>query len=234
MFLVAADEKLKPVSAARDLKTVLLAVAVRERREVRLVEHVVVIGAVDDAAARGLLHQRAGLEAGAAIERHPEVRIAALVWIGERALLGPQAVVRRADAALLRRDHDDAIRRLRAVERRGRGPLDDVDALDLFGIDVVERRRGRSARADAAVARLRVDANAVDVHDRIVVERERRLPADSDARARANGAGADDLDARRPPREQLAGRRDRRFGDLRRDVDRRRPCSRFPLCSARP
>src|SRR5262245_24519158 len=43
---------------------------------------------------------------------------------------------RPAGATLLGRDLDDAVRRRRAVERRGRRPLDDVDALDLFGIEI--------------------------------------------------------------------------------------------------
>jgi hypothetical protein len=42
------------------------------------------------------------------------------------------------DLALLGDDLDDAVGRLGAVERGRRGSLDDLDALDLVGIEVVQ------------------------------------------------------------------------------------------------
>ena len=63
----------------------------------------------------------------------------------EEAPLGPTVPARGAGAALLRRDDDDAVRGIGAVQRRGRRSLHDLDVLDLVGADVVGAIRLRTA-----------------------------------------------------------------------------------------
>src|SRR5690606_6609174 len=55
-----------------------------------------------------------------------------------RALADLELELGRTRGAALRDDLDHAGRRLGAVERRSRGPLDDLDALDVIGVDVVQ------------------------------------------------------------------------------------------------
>jgi len=69
----------------------------------------------------------------------------------------------------------------RSVERRGRGPLEHLDALDLFRIEVVE-----AADQPRLIV---VGANAVHVDERRVTERERADPAHADLRPGADLAG---------------------------------------------
>ena len=97
----------------------------------------------------------------------------------------------RADDAALRRDEQDAVRRLGAVERGRRRALEYFDLLDRHGIDVIEAR-GSPAAAGAdeagAEAAAIVDPHTVHVDDRLVRLRERRAATDADARAFARGA----------------------------------------------
>ena len=86
---------------------------------------------------------------------------------------------RRAGLAALGEDLDHAAGRFRAVERRRRRALDDLDALDVFGADVVEWERilsrvrhGRRVAAE--------DAHAVDVDDRVVPLRDAVVAAQLD------------------------------------------------------
>src|SRR5690606_39437657 len=55
-----------------------------------------------------------------------------------RADAGGRVELRRARRASLRDDLDDAVRRLRAVQRRRGRALDDLDALDVGRVDVVQ------------------------------------------------------------------------------------------------
>src|SRR6185503_20851935 len=73
--------------------------------------------------------------------------------------------------------------------------LHDVDALDLFGADVVEEARTSAADVRLSNARRRLDvgaslldAHTVDDHERIVRERSGADAANADACATANGA----------------------------------------------
>ena len=93
------------------------------------------------------------------------------------AVFAEERPARLAALAFLRRDVDDAVRRFGAVERGGRGSLEDVDVLNLVGVDVIETRRA----SGAARRRIGVHFDAVDIHDRRVTERERRLAANADA-----------------------------------------------------
>src|SRR5690606_10374408 len=94
---------------------------------------------------------------------------------------------RRAGRALLGEDLDHAAGRLGAVQRRGGRTLDDLDALDVRGVDVVEWRgdlpRGRVRGRGAAV-----DPHAVHVHDRLVALRDAVVAAQPDRAARARPA----------------------------------------------
>ena len=88
--------------------------------------------------------------------------------------------------ALLRNDLNDAVGRLRTINRRGGGSLDDLDALDLVRTDVVEASDHAGVlRAVAAIAVRRrpaarpiAHAHAVNVNERIIVEAQARHAAD--------------------------------------------------------
>ena len=86
--------------------------------------------------------------------------------------------------APFREDLDHAARCLRPVQRRGRGALDHLDALDVLRRDVLDRR-DRHARRAAQTDRQVVHAYAVDVDQRFRRLRRGRLPADADRAARA-------------------------------------------------
>src|SRR5439155_5244572 len=103
-----------------------------------------------------------------------------------------EAVLRAIRGALLRDDVDDAARRLRPVQSGRRRTLENLDALDLVRIEVVEAGdHARPERLDRDAARLLVvDAHAVHVEERLAGEREGADAADADARTAANHAGA--------------------------------------------
>ena len=117
----------------------------------------------------------------------------------QRGLVGPellqgadsgvqlQVPLGRAGSASLGEDLDDAGRRIRPVERGRRRALHDLDALDVVGIDVVERAPVDVGAAlcgpgEGRVARILIAArtHAVDEDQRLVGQRDRR-------RARAGG-----------------------------------------------
>ena len=109
---------------------------------------------------------------------------------------------RRPGFAALRDDLDDAVRCLRSIERRSGRTFDDLDALDVVGVEVVQSRD----RAGAVAARwsVAVHPNAIDVNDRVGAERKARSAADENARAAAReSARRRDDDARRARVEQL-------------------------------
>ena len=56
----------------------------------------------------------------------------------DRAILNLRRNLRRAAGALFRDDLDDAVRRFRSIDGRCRGTLDDLDAFDVFRVDVVQ------------------------------------------------------------------------------------------------
>src|SRR5690606_38817191 len=95
-----------------------------------------------------------------------------------------------ASATALRRDLDHAVRCRGAVEcRRGR-PLQDFDALDVLGIDIVDPRDALAAQPDRKGARIVVHGDAVDDEQRLVRKVDAGRAADTHARARAGRAGA--------------------------------------------
>ena len=86
-------------------------------------------------------------------------------------------------SAALRRDEDDAIRRARAVDRRRRRSLENLDALDVGGIEIhhpVRRRRSLELAADV----LSADARRRTGVDRIEVRRRERACCSSARRRR--------------------------------------------------
>src|SRR5206468_4184892 len=110
--------------------------------------------------------------------------------------------IRLAAAAALRRDHDDAARRLRAVDRRRGGAFQYLDVLDVVGVeigDAIHRvllagdgnaapgRLGDAVRAgrDRDVAR----DHAVDDVERCRVAEDGRRAAQSNAIAATGRAG---------------------------------------------
>ncbi len=94
--------------------------------------------------------------------------------------------VRRAVRSALGDDLDDAVGGLRSIERRRRGSLDDLDGLDVLGIDVVETARAGAAALRGALRGIGIHAHAVDVHDRIGGERQTSDRAHADLRAGAH------------------------------------------------
>ena len=172
-----------------------IVVLVSERRVVAQLIH-----SADDR--RRVVALEAGLEDRRAAVGHrlhavPRNDVAGLVLVvvGRHAVLGVaevhrtsrdrRAEFRSSRRALLRDDLDHAVGRFRSVDRRGGGTLDDLDALDVGRVDVVHPALDRVAlRAETArdagrsqVGRV-VDANAVDVDQRIVRETNAARSAD--------------------------------------------------------
>ena len=128
-------------------------------------------------------------------------------------LLGREIERRRAARALLRENLNHAGRCFRAVQCRGGWTLQDFEALDRFGIDVVQARRiAAPARTDEiAEAAAAVHAYAVDVDDRLIRLRQAGGAADADACAFARQpARREDADAGLARREHLGHVGDRR------------------------
>ena len=100
-------------------------------------------------------------------------------------LIDAEAESRRSGTAPLGEDLDYAVGRLTAVQRRGRGAFQDLDAFDRLGTDVVQTGRCGCRRADVGATTAVVDADTVHVHHRLVRHRETARPADADPRARA-------------------------------------------------
>src|SRR5690349_5261206 len=115
-----------------------------------------------------------------------------VVGIDAQTLRGEEIPPWRARFAALGRDDDDAVRRLRAVERCGRRSLHDLNVLDLFRIEVVEE--ARSPPTDAGLPDVvRVDArtallhpHTVDDHEWIVRQRSGTDAANPNACSAAN------------------------------------------------
>ena len=185
--------------ATAHVERVALRVPVAEDRAAVLSYQRVVIDRLDRARAR----------VQPVVHREPTFRVHEPL----RALFGGQLPGRRAHGALLRDDGDDATRGFRAVQRGRGGALDDLDALNVRRIVVVETRDHAGAerlhiRAGALVV---VDANAVHVEQRVVQEREARDPSDPDLRSRARLTGAgQDLDPRCAAVDERLHVRDRR------------------------
>src|SRR5689334_25374417 len=96
-------------------------------------------------------------------------------------------------------DQDDTVRRARAVNCRRRRSLQDVDRLDIVGVDVGRAiLRDRSTRAGKVLrtligrVRLVVDRLTVDDEQRLIGAGKRRVAANLDRRgcARLTGLGA--------------------------------------------
>src|SRR5262249_43259083 len=104
---------------------------------------------------------------------------AVVVAIAHRALFERPTPARRPGLALLGRDHDDAVRRVRPIERCGRRPLHDLDVLDLLAVEVVKEPELRPAVARRR-KRARVCAHAIDEDDRRIAEAERVEAANAD------------------------------------------------------
>src|SRR5262249_44398682 len=98
---------------------------------------------------------------------------------------GEQAPPRVTRDAVAGRDTHHPVRRLRTVQRAGGRPLDDLDVGDVLRVDVVDARGRLAAGADGERVVAALHADAIDVIDRLVGERETGLAANADARPRA-------------------------------------------------
>src|SRR4051794_2641240 len=104
----------------------------------------------------------------------------------------------RAALAALGDDLDDPRRRVGAVQRRRRWTLHDLDALDVFRIQIVQptdalatgARRPPTAVSTRAVRDARIDAHTVDEHERIIRQGDGRRAANSNPRRGAGGTRA--------------------------------------------
>ena len=135
--------------------------------------------------------------------------------IGQQPAFRERDPFRSAGFALLRRDEHDAVRRVRAVERRGRRSLHDLDVLDVVRIQIVASRRLRAAES-VGERHLRRHAHAVDDVDRRVVQAHAVRAANANARADArlhSGLHADARNARVEHVAQISHRL--RLGDVR-------------------
>ena len=92
------------------------------------------------------------------------------------------------DGALLGRDQHHAVGRVGAVEGRRGGPLQHVDGRDVVRRQAGQRADALTARAETSVLRV-VDADAVDVDQRLAVSVEAAAAAHVEADAAAHVAG---------------------------------------------
>src|SRR5262249_32286030 len=120
---------------------------------------------------------------------------------------------RRPSLSFLRRDEDDTVRCVGAVQRRGGWPFDDLDVLDLLGRHAIQETECRSAVARRA-ERARERADAVDEDDRRIAKTERVQATNADVRRRSRRTLAKHADPRRTSGEQVADRRNRQLLDL--------------------
>ena len=126
----------------------------------------------------------------------------------------PVRLARRS--ALFGDDLDDAVGGFGSIDGRRRRTLDDFDALDVFGVNVVETPtdgatlRREPARAHAKAGRA-VHANTVHVKQRGVVERQTRAPTNLNGLrgAEARRAGRHHHTRRARREEVTEARRDR-------------------------
>src|SRR5262245_12819039 len=187
LFALAGQEVADGVRPGGYLRTKLIAVAVPDRRRVGVVCRRIDTETVQDAALRRHLDQRA-LAIRGRVRRMagdrvvPRIRVAVL----EVSAFAVEIPARRARAALLGRDDDDAVCCIRTIERGGRRSLHDLDALDLLRIDVAHAARVAATGAIAIAANVARHPDPVDHVDGIVGEVERILAADANARP---GAG---------------------------------------------
>src|SRR6185437_7519888 len=236
-FVVAAggQEVANRVRAAVELEANGVAVAVAERRRVRIGDRVVGTKAVLDALAGGNRRQRAlpgenqgRTSRGVAGEG---VVVGVVMTVVENAAFGESTPPRRAGPTLLGRDDDDAVRGIGAVEcGRGRA-LHDLDVFDLLRIDVAETAEVASTVAEVRRAVIGTHANAVDDVDRIVGQADAAHAANADALAGAGLTSALDHHARdaavQHVREVPDGSRLRQLADV--DVRDRVPNLDAPL-----
>ena len=113
--------------------------------------------AIDFAGASGFLEQTSRFfgVASCCRRRRQSSGYLPLMRIVHHAVFGERVVARSSRARpFFVVIEDDAVRGLRAVQRGGGGSLDDVDRLDFFRSDVVERRLRGAAGARCCVARL--------------------------------------------------------------------------------
>ena len=169
------------------------------------------------------------LEADAPAVLHPGylLRVAREVGVGDEAVEGrpDRGLVRldrppgRALLPALGEDLDDPVGRLGAVQRRRRGTLEDLDALDRGRVDVVDPARCRLRRTPATGAAT-VDTHAIKVDDGFVRLRKRRGSANADASAATGVPAAGEADDTCfAPLEHVAEAGDRRIlkvGDVHR------------------
>src|SRR5436190_24369934 len=88
-----------------------------------------------------------------------------MVAVVEHAPLGEDGPARRAGTTLLRGDDDDAVCRIRSIERSGRGSLHDLDVLDLLWIDVTNAAEVAPAASELRRAVVRAHTDSVsDAH----------------------------------------------------------------------
>src|SRR5436190_10883003 len=113
-----------------------------------------------------------------------------MVAVVEHAPLGEDGPARRAGTTLLRGDDDDAVCRIRSIERSGRGSLHDLDVLDLLWIDVTNAAEVAPAVSERRRAVVRAHTDSVNDVDRIVGQANAADAAHSNALARARLAAA--------------------------------------------
>ena len=103
----------------------------------------------------------------------------------EQAPLGEDVPLGAARTTLFRRDDDDAVGRVRPVQRRGGRPLYDLEVLDRLRVDVAQTTEIASAVSERRRAVVRRHADAVDDIDRVVVEAHAAHATHADALSRA-------------------------------------------------
>ena len=185
VLVFARDEVGGCVRPARDLEPVLAAVPRCIRGRLRIGEQIETRHAVLRARRSRYLCQDALHAIGGRRCRRRRtpapIGVGVGVLIRNETLLGIHAPPCRPRPSALGRDDDDAGGRRRAVERRGRGTLDDLDRLDLLGVDVVDPAGIGAADPDAGGVVVGGHADAVDDVQRLIIERQAVGPADPHA-----------------------------------------------------
>src|SRR5690606_12592055 len=129
-----------------------------------------------------------------AVRRDAPLGAELLRWVGQVVGASTYAEVELGGSlrSLLRDDLDHSRRGLGAVQRRRGRPLDDLDALDLVRVEVLEDAHLTTARAavpeEGSRLRLVVHPNAVHVDQRLLVPLQARCAANPDRRAGADVA----------------------------------------------
>ena len=205
---IPADEEAHLLRAAAGVHAVTVPVAQTIWRRCRIHQNVVRREAVQDTRPLTLAHERAALQRATRRVVAPRcVRRRIFVSVTHGAALGVPRPARVAGAPFPRANDNDAVGRVRTVQRSGRGALHNLDIFDLVRIEVIEQASCCATRAETD--RPGSDPYPVNDVDRVVRHaasgsREGTQAADTYHRRRAGHRPWQDNDTWRLGDKQIA------------------------------